>query len=208
MDLEELKASVLEQAQKTKQLRQEEHNLEVEICDAIKNNIENIVVPYVNNMNRFIKNLRELTNSAPKFTECNDEILLGGDIDDCYKLYLVVSAYAVHLSFKYTGFYGWDRYLDYSDSVEVYRDSYHYELRHVFINEEETQKIVDLIQKKYILIFTAWSESVRSWNEELANKIADMRDTLSKAHCVEHNEDGTVEINLGDKVYKGTLIEA
>ena len=158
-------------------------------------------------MNGFLKSIRELTNSVPKFTEYNDEILLGADIDSCYKLCLVVSAYSVHLSFKYLGSYGWNKYLDYSEAEDVYRYRHHYNLRHVFINEEDTQKIVDLIQKKYTLIFTAWSESIRTWNKELADRIADMRDAFSKAHCVEHNEDGTVEIHLGNKVYRGTLIE-
>lgn len=207
MDLEELKASVLENAQKTKELREEESKLKGEICAVIKNNIENIVVPYMKGMNKFIENLRQLTDSVPKFEEYKDEILLGGDIEDCYRLYLVVSAYAVHLSFKCIGSYGWNKYLDYSEADDVYRYLHQYNLRHVFINEEETQKIVDLIQKKYTLIFTKWSEYVRGWNETLADRIADMRDALSKAHCVEHNEDGTVEIHLGDKVYRGTLIE-
>ena len=207
MYLKELEATVLEQATKTKELRLEEDKLKSEICTVIKNNIENIVVPYLNRMNGFLKRVRELTDSVPKFTEYNDEIPLGADIDNCYKLHLVVSSYAVHLSFKYFGSYGWNKYLDYSEAEDVYRYRNHYNLRHVFINEEDTQKVVDLIQKKYELIFTAWSESTRTWNEELANKIADMRDALSKSHCVEHNEDGTVEIHLGDKVYRGTLIE-
>ena len=82
-----------------------------------------------------------------------------------------------------------------------------YSLRNVLINEEESTKIVDLIRQQYADILGVWAEHTKSRNEELSKSIATMRDILSKAHCVSHKEDGTVEIHLGNKVYRGTLIE-
>lgn len=209
MDLETLKAGVLEQAQKTKELRLEADRLEGEVCNIVKDNIENIVVPYFEKMNKFIESLRTLTDSVPKMTEYSEDIPLGEGVDRCYILHLEVSAYGVHLTFRYTGSYGWKKWIDYSQNErnDIYRYRSHYNLRNIFINEEVTQKIVDLAQTKYICILNIWAEYIKGWNETLADRISNITVLLSKAHCVEHNEDGTVEIHLGGKTYKATLTE-
>lgn len=208
MDLKELEATVLEQATKTKELRLEEDKLKDEICKTIENNLSEIVIPCVIQMNKFLEKLRDLTSSMPEKDETSVTIPLG-DVEDGYSFSLHVSyRYGVNLRYKYFGYSSWDKYLEYKDSLkEVCRWRSQYALRNVFINEEGSMKIVDLIQKQYADILGVWVEHTKSRNEALSKSIANIRDTLSKAHCVSHNEDGTVEIHLGGKTYKATLKE-
>ena len=208
MDLNELETTVLEQATKTKELRLEEDRLISEICKTIENNLREIVIPCVVQMNNFLKKLRDLTSSLPEKEEKFITIPLG-EVDDCYSFRLHVSyRYGVNLSYKCNGYSSWDKYLEYGDNFkDVCRWRSHYSLRNIFINEEESMKIVDLIQKQYADILGVWSEHTKSYNKELSKSITTMRDTLSRAHCVSHNEDGTVEIHLGGKTYKATLKE-
>lgn len=208
MDLKELKSTVLEQATKTKELRLEEDKLKGEICKTIENNLREIVIPYVVQMNKFLEKLRNLTSSMPEREERRVTIPLG-DVDESYSFRLNVSyRYGVNLSYQCHGYSSWDKYLEYGDSLNnVCRYRSHYSLRNVFINEEESMKIVDLIQQQYADILGVWAEHTKSRNEELSKSIATMQDTLSSAHCVSHNEDGTVEIYLGGKTYKATLKE-
>lgn len=208
MDLKELEKTVLEQATKTKELRLEDDRLKGEICNTIENNLREIVIPCVVQMNKFLEKLRDLTSSMPDREEKNVTIPLG-EVDESYEFKLHVSyRYGVNLRYQYHGYSSWDKYLEYGDSLkDICRSRYHYSLRNIFINEEESMKIVDLIKQQYADILGEWVEHTKSRNEELSKSIANMRDVLSKAHCVGHNEDGTVEIHLGDKVYRGTLIE-
>lgn len=208
MDLKELEATVLEQANKTKELRLEEDKLKSEICKTIENNLREIVIPCVVQMNKFLEKLRDLTSTLPEREE-RAVIIPLGDVDESYDFRLNVSyKYGIHLRYHYYGYSSWDKYLDYGNNFDdVCRWRSHYHLRNIFLNEEESMKIVDLIQKQYADILGVWVEHTKSCNEELSKSISTMRDVLSNAHCVSHKEDGTVEIHLGDKVYRGTLIE-
>lgn len=208
MDLKELESTVLKQATKTKELRVEEDRLKDEICKTIENNLREIVIPCVVQMNKFLEKLRDLTSSMPEREERNVTIPLG-EVDENYDFRLHVSyRYGVNLEYHRYGYRSWDKYLEYGDSLnEVCKYRSHYSLRNVFINEEESMKIVDLIQQQYADILGVWAEHTKSRNEELSKSIATMQDILSKAHCVSHNEDGTVEIHLGGKTYKATLKE-
>lgn len=209
MDLKELESTVLKQATKTKELRLEEDKLKDEICKTIENNLREIVIPCVVQMNKFLEKLRNLTSSMPEEDEERNITIPLGNVDVSYEFKLHVSyRYGVNLRYQYHGYSSWNKYLEYGDSLyTVCRCSSHYSLRNVFINEEESMKIVDLIQQQYADILGVWAEHTKSRNEELSKSIANMRDILSKAHCVSHNEDGTVEIQLGGKTYKATLKE-
>ena len=208
MDLKKLEESVLEQATKTKELRLEEDKLKGEICNTIANNLKEIVIPCVVQMNMFLEKLRNLTSSTPEKEERNITIPLG-DVDECYDFKLHVSyRYGINLRYQYHGYSSWDKYLEYAENFsEVCKWRSQYALRNVFLNEEESMKVVDLIQQQYADILSVWVEHTKNCNEALSKSVETMRDVLSKAHCVSHKEDGTVEIHLGNKVYKGTLIE-
>lgn len=208
MDLKELESTVLEQATKTKELRSEEDKLKSEICNTIANNLKEIVIPCVVQMNTFLEKLRNLTSSLPEKEERFVTIPLG-DVDGSYEFRLRVSyRYGINLNYKCHGYSSWSKYLEYADDFkEVYRWLSQYALRNIFLNEEESMKVVDLIQQQYADILGVWAEHTKSCNEALSESIETMRDILSNAHCVSHKEDGTVEIHLGDKVYRGTLIE-
>ena len=76
-----------------------------------------------------------------------------------------------------------------------------------FATEEKTQEFVEIIGTVYADILKAMAESFKTRNEALTKTVMELSDKLLNARSVTHNEDGTVEIHLGDKVYRGTLIE-
>ena len=209
LSLDELKASVMEQADKAKQLASERAEQKSKVCAIIRKNLETIVVPYIHEMNIFVKDVRDKASGAPKFDEISVNIPLGEDIDDNYSLRLRVSNYGVNLDYTNHGMGYFSSYLQYKESREdkVYRYQYEFNLRNVFITEDKALELVDCIKDQYVIVLNAWANYLKDSNEQYAKAIEDLKDMLSSAHAVETKEDGTVEIMLGGKKYVGHIAE-
>lgn len=209
LSLDELKANVMEQADKAKQLANERAEQKSKVCEIIRKNLETIVVPYVNDMNTFLKTVRDKAAGAPKLEEIRVNIPLGKDIDDSYVLCLRVSDYGVDLDYTNRGMGYFSSYLQYADSRKdkVYRYQYEFNLRNVLITEDKAFALVETIKTQYVTILSAWADYLKDSNEQYAKAIEELKNMLASAHAVETKEDGTVEIMLGGKKYVGHIAE-
>lgn len=209
LSLDELKANVMEQADKAKQLANEKAEQKSKICEIIRKNLETIVVPYIHDMNIFLKTVRDKASYAPKFEDYRVNIPLGKDIDDNYILCLRVSNYGVDLDYTNRGMGYFSSYLQYEDSRKdkVYRYQYEFYLRNVFLTEDKALAVVDCAKDQYVHVLNAWASYLKDSNEEYAKAIEDLKNMLSASHAVETKEDGTVEIMLGGKKYVGHIAE-
>ena len=209
LSLDELKANVMEQADKAKLLANEKAEQKSKVCAIVRKNLETIVVPYILDMNAFLKAVRDKASGFPKFDEIRVGIPLGEDIDDNYSLCLRTSSYGVNLEFANHGMGYFSSYLQYKDSRDdkVYRYQYDFNLRNVFITEDKALALVESIKDQYVIVLNKWADYLKDSNEQYAKAIEDLKDMLSSAHAVETKEDGTVEIMLGGKKYVGRIAE-
>lgn len=208
MDLNELKASVLSQAEECHTLLNKKADLEKQLADTVKKNLREIVKPYVENMNTFCEKLYNLGGgNASDYRTKKDHFYLGGDIDTdvcdlfCESYYRGVSVRFLHKINKYS------EDMTLNDFLQYYNDSSTSKFYYWFGTEEKTQEFVELVGKIYADILKAMAKSFKTRNEDLTKTVMELSDRLLNTHSVEHKEDGTVEIHLGDKVYRGTLVE-
>jgi hypothetical protein len=209
LSLDELKATVMEQADKAKQLASERAEQKSKVCAIIRKNLETIVVPYVLEMNNFLKAVRDKAVGSPKFGELSINIPLGEDIDKNYTLCLRTSNYGVHIDYTNNGMGYFSYHIVNKNSCEnkIYPYQYEFNLRNVFLTEDKALALVDVIKDQYVTVLTAWAAYLKDSNEQYAKAIEDLKNILSASHAVETKEDGTVEIMLGGKKYVGHIAE-
>lgn len=73
--------------------------------------------------------------------------------------------------------------------------------------EEHALQLLERVRKGYSDIFTQFLAFINKENEKLHNTIEDLSKRLSDSSVVENKEDGTVEIHLGGKVFRGNIVE-
>lgn len=76
-----------------------------------------------------------------------------------------------------------------------------------FDTEEHTLQTLEQIRKGYSAIFVAYLDCIDAENEELAKDIESLSARLAGSSVIKEGEDGTVEIRLGNKVFRGKLTE-
>lgn len=208
MDLNELKASVLSQAEECHTLLGKKADLEKQLADTVKKNLREIVKPYIENMNTFCEKLYNLGGGkSSDYRTKTDHFPLGDDIDtDVYDLFCESYYRGVGLRFSNRiNRCSEDKSLN--DFLQYYNDGPASKFYYWFGTEEKTQEFVELVGKIYADILKAMAESFKIRNEALTKTVMELSDRLLNTHSVEHKEDGTVEIHLGNKVYRGTLIK-
>ena len=208
MDLESLKASVLSQAEECHTLLNKKAGLEKQLADTVRKNLTEIVKPYIDSMNSFCKKLYNLGDGCCSDYRSNTKYFsLGDDIDtdivklSCHSYYRGLDVYFAYKGNRYSE----DKILD--DVLRYWSDSPLSKYFYWFGTEEKTQEFVEILGTIYADILKAMAESFKTRNEDLTKTVMELSDKLLNARSVTHNEDGTVEIHLGDKVYRGTLIE-
>ena len=208
MDLESLKASVLSQAEECRTLLNKKSDLEKQLADTVKKNLTEIVMPYIESMNSFCNKLYDLGGGCcSDYRSHTKYFSLGDDIDtDIVKLYCQSYYKGLDVYFTYKcNRYSEDKKLN--DMVRCWSNPAVAKYFYWFGTEEKTQEFVEILGTVYADILKAMAESFKTRNEALTKSVMELSDKLLNARSVTHNEDGTVEIHLGDKVYRGTLIE-
>ncbi len=211
MNIEELKKQIESETEKTVALRKEKKELEDNIKRIVYKNLKEIVVPAISEMNSFLQMIRDKSGVYFKYEDERFPLALGLDAPDYYSFEIKVNSYGIYLEFGKHTSYGWCRDVatpDYEDTKrDVFNYGYHLYLSEWFYTEERAMELVDICRDKYVKVLDYYAFALRNENDSLATAIELLKDTYAKSHCVEHNEDGSVEIHLGDKVYRGTLIE-
>ena len=208
LSLDELKAKVMNEADKAKQLSTERAEQKSKVCDTIRKNFETFILPYVKEMNLFMEQIRCKANGSPSVHNADLNIPLGEGIPECYRVDLRANEYGVHVEMTNYGSGYFSHYLDGREFENtICRYQYHFYLRNIFMTEDKTLELLEKIKERYVIILTAWANYLKDSNEQYAKAIEDLKNMLSSAHAVESKEDGTVEIMLGGKKYVGHIAE-
>lgn len=73
--------------------------------------------------------------------------------------------------------------------------------------EEHSLRLLERIRKGYAEILRQFLEFLDRENTELYEAVEDLAQRLEKSSTVENKEDETVEIHLGNKTFRGSIVE-
>lgn len=210
MDINELKSKVLEQAQESAQLAKNKKALEKQIKDTIAKNFNEIVKPFMTEMNKLIKSISDLSDTSASFDagENTVKLFLGEDSPDCYYFRLNKYWGGIYPNFGRTSDQHYNRWdADLITQTDCWNNDNVLKLSYWFLTEEKSQDFVEIVKEYYVELLEKYSVLVKARNEKLSQSITELTEELKRASTVEHKEDGTVEIHLGGKTYKATLKE-
>ena len=210
MDINELKSKVLEQAQESAQLAQNKRELEKQIKDTIAKNFNEIVKPFMTEMNTLIRSVSDMSNTSVSYSvgENDVKLFLGDNVPDCYYFRLRKCWGGIYTDFGRKSDSYCNRWEKDLISEETCWDNDNIlKLSYWFLTEEKSQEFVEIVKEYYVEILEKYSVLVKERNELLSQSITELTEELKRASTVEPKEDGTVEIHLGGKTYKATLKE-
>ena len=73
--------------------------------------------------------------------------------------------------------------------------------------EEHAMSLLERFRKGYSVILTQILERINKENEELYNAVQELTEKLADSSVMKEEEDGTVEIHLGGKTFRGKIAE-
>ena len=210
MDINELKSKVLEQAQESAQLAQNKKALEKQIKDTIAKNFNEIVKPFMTELNTLVRQISDLANVSLGFSAKDSRVrlFLGEDTPDSYYFALVKYWGGIYTNFGRKSDSYCNRWeTDLLTETNCWSNDNILKLSYWFLTEEKSQEFVELVKEYYVELLENYSVLVKERNEQLSQSITELTEELKRASTVEHKEDGTVEIHLGGKTYRATLKE-
>lgn len=209
MDFTDIKAKLTQAAEENKRLSDEKKATIEQIGQICRDNAKSIVVPFIEEMNRFVGYLRKAPSGYMDWKyECHN-LATDDDAPDYYEFSYTVNGSGIDLGYTHSGSTYWSKQFNYdSRDGNPQWDSNH--IRYVsnwFGTEERCQELVEILAKEYARLFSAYEQHFAKSNAEYAEAIKDLKEKLESFHAIKTKEDGTVEIQLGGKTYIGTLKE-
>lgn len=77
----------------------------------------------------------------------------------------------------------------------------------MFDTEEHAMQTLERIRKGYSVILNKYLEKIDGENAELSGAVEKLTDMLENSSVMEEKEDGTVEIKIGGKTFRGKVTE-
>ena len=77
----------------------------------------------------------------------------------------------------------------------------------ILSTEDKADALLSEICELYAKLFEEVLKVVNGKNEELEKQLTSLTDCLQSSSVVKEEEDGTIEIHLNGKTYKGTVVE-
>ena len=74
-------------------------------------------------------------------------------------------------------------------------------------SEEKTMRTLEYVRKGYAEIFNQYLTHINKENEGLYSTVEELTKLLADSTVMEEKEDGTVEIHLGGKTFRGEVVE-
>lgn len=199
MDLNELRNQITSQAESVKSQRDEAAALKKELAEKIKKNIVEILNPWIDDERKLCDTLYHKAGETPSIEEVRETLYGNSKVT----VQLRYSAWGVRMLY-----YNSSHTCDFGSVRSFYDDDF-VATGDLFINEENTMQLINgRLTDAFIKVLGYWEVFLKEKSSSLSDTIAAYRDMLSKAHTVEQNEDGTVEIQLGGKTYIGHVKEA
>lgn len=182
-------------------------NRKAELVEGIKevvyNNYKNILFDelklYHNLCNDFRKKYR---GCAAFYTEeCEDKIRLKFYYTDSVEVFLKIPGSS---SYYYLWLTGNETELNYLKGMSEKEVRY---ISPYLDTEEHSLQLLERVRKGYASIFSQFLEFIDRENTELYKTVEDFSKRLADSSTMENKEDGTVEIHLGGKTFRGNIIE-
>ena len=191
-------------------MAQTKRTLEKQIKDTVAKNFNEIVKPFMVEMNKLIKSISDMSNTSVSFDTGKNtvNIFLGENVPDYYYFRLNKYWGGIYTNFGRTSDHYYNRWdTDLITQTDCWSNDNILELSYWFLTEEKSQEFVELVKEYYVELLEKYSILVKERNEKLSQSITELTEELKRASTVEHKEDGTVEIHLGGKTYRATLKE-
>lgn len=198
MDLNELKEKALALKEENVKLHSEIKARKAELAEITKRNFKEIVLPYIQDMNKFIQelNLQDFRIEVKRLLD-NSEILLS---KECVN-------YGVKLEFWEHRVYGIDCQLNYGDTYKKLSTEHWVNLEKFFSSVESCNAFIEELNADYISILCRAVADYEKENPKLTEYLQYLAEKLKTSSCIEKREDGSIEITLNGKTYIGTVKE-
>lgn len=195
-ELIELTDKIKVAVEKNVDLEQKKKELLNNMRKVIYDNYKNVMFE---ELNMYYQLARDLTD---KFA-CN---ILYQDPENNLKLSFSRNSKEVTLKCKgyFFGFKGEKYELSYMESAEEEPLKL---LAEYLDTEEHALSLLERFRKGYSVILTQVIECINKENEKLYNAVQELTEKLADSSVMKEEEDGTVEIHLGGKTFRGKVTE-
>lgn len=206
-ELQELMASVREEAEKTRDLMQEKASNEAKVKEIVIRNVKTVCDDFLKEVDDFLELIRKL--SLHEIEPSTEGLKVKVDIN-CGN-FIEVIPYASCLIFNYL----WNGY-GRVNCTGIHSDTLEDKvparcitpLLDYFGTEEKAQKTMqDYVYPVVEGLLDRWQKALVTKNAILAVQIEKLKEKLDNTSVITESEDGRVEIHLGGKTYTAVLKE-
>ena len=196
-ELKELKAKALELKAENVCLNEKVNTKQNEYAQIIEKNFVEIILPYMREMNDFIKSLGCIGLDIRK------PLLDKNNISAELRL----TSHGIRILYKEWESYGLDCSIAYEDHYKKLKNYNWISLADFFDSVDSCDAFIKTLNESYAVILSKVIKKFETENPSLAETLRDLTEKVSKASCMEEKENGTVEIHLGGKTYTAVLKE-
>lgn len=197
MELNELKEKAILLKKENTKLHNEVKAKKAEFAQIIRNNFEEIILPYIRSMNDFIKNLNF------GFREKTEQLINDNQVSVDKRL----TNWGIQITYKEWKSYGLDIYLIYEDSYKKLNADQWMPLAELFESVDACNNFIEQLNADYSLIIESAIKQYETENPKLAETLQNLTERIRNSSFVEQKEDGSVEITINGKTYIGTVKE-
>lgn len=198
MELNELKEKALLLKEENTKLHNEVNVKKAEFAQTIRKNFVEIIVPYIRDMNGFIKNLKFRFNEQSKRLIDTNQISFGKSL----------SWWGITIFYKEWKSYGLDTYITYEESYQKLDANQWMSLAEFFESVDACNSFIKQLNADYSLLIESAIKQYETENPILAETLQNLTEKIRNSSCVEQKEDGSIEITINGKTYIGTVKEA
>jgi translation initiation factor 1 (eIF-1/SUI1) len=187
--------------QKNVDLEQKKKELLESLRKAEIDNYKNVLFEELAIYRKLASDLKRKFKCNALYQEDNGGIRLKFYYNDGIEVYIRRVADSRTYSF---GLQGEDSELHYMRNME--EDSLRL-LSDYLDTEEHALQLLERVRKGYESIFTQFLDYIGKENEELYKAVQELTEKLANSSTIKEEEDGTVEIHLGGKTFRGKIAE-
>lgn len=198
MELNELKEKALLLKNERTKLCNEVNAKKDEFAQIIRKNFVEIILPYIRDMNDFIKSLKF------SFIEHNEKLIDANQMTFGKNL----SRWGITLFYKEWKSYGLDAYITYEESYKKLNSEQWLPLAEFFESVDTCNSFIKQLNADYSLLIESAIKQYETENPILADTLQNLTEKIKNSSCVEQKEDGSIEITINGKTYIGTVKEA
>lgn len=198
MELNELKEKALLLKNERTKLYNEVNAKKAEFAQIIRKNFVEIILPYIRDMNGFIKSL--------KFSFIDQyEDLIDTDQTSVRKR---LSNWGIAILYKEWKNYGLDCFITYEEVYKKLNSDHWILFAELFESVDACNSFIKQLNADYSLLIESAIKQYETETPILADTLQNLTEKIKNSSCVKQKEDGSIEITINGKTYIGTVKEA